>query len=246
MKHRMSQRQNNIVVLAIIVLMTASCVPEPASEPSLAPLPPDPQEIAFQTESGTILSGRYYPAAINPAPVIVLMYGGGSRMAYWAQTGIVEWLQNRQVPLSPEAPEISPPLPSDRSFAVFIFDYQGDWIESGIAAIEATRSLPGADPYRVATIGASVGSAIATYACAATDCSGALAFSPTASFNRKLYRDSVTLLEKADRPTWCIAAEGDGGCPKTEGSIHGMSLLLMPGVGQDTLDFFECAFGNDC
>jgi len=41
---------------------------------NVAPLPPQPQEIIFQTPDGETLAGYYYPGLKNPSPLIVLMH----------------------------------------------------------------------------------------------------------------------------------------------------------------------------
>src|SRR3990167_1500259 len=46
--------------------------PEPTLTPPAPPLPPDPQRIEFEAEDGTKLVGYYFPAAVNPAPMVVL------------------------------------------------------------------------------------------------------------------------------------------------------------------------------
>jgi hypothetical protein len=44
------------------------------AESAAEPLPADLQEIEFEAQDGQLLHGTYYPAGVNPAPVIVLMH----------------------------------------------------------------------------------------------------------------------------------------------------------------------------
>lgn len=40
-------------------------------------LPAAPQEVTITTEDGRALAGLYYPAKVNPAPIVVLMHWAG-------------------------------------------------------------------------------------------------------------------------------------------------------------------------
>jgi len=83
------------------VLPTATATPvpptaTPTKPPTATPLPvlpPDPRPIKFKASDGQELDGLYYPAAVNPAPVIVLMHFVGSDQSDWAEVAF--WLQNR-------------------------------------------------------------------------------------------------------------------------------------------------------
>ncbi|OQX61997.1 MAG: hypothetical protein B5M51_06725 [Anaerolinea sp. 4484_236] len=120
---------------------TETPLPEPTQAPTFEPLPPEPQEIDFEAEDGQVLHGRYYPAAVNPAPVLVLMHWARGDMNDWNE--IAFWLQNRGLAgTSLNAgtapwltPDWFPPMFEGQSFAVFTFTFRGcaGWI---------TKSLP--------------------------------------------------------------------------------------------------------
>ncbi len=234
-----------------LLLLLAGCAaaPTPAAP---APLPPDPLPVEFQTADGLHLTGRYYPAAASPAPVVVLMHGGGGDLKNWIDAGLVAWLQNRGGQAGDPA---ATPLPEERSLAVFIFTYRGDWIEAGRAAVETAQTLPGADPRRIVTMGASVGADDATEACDRNGCLGALAFSPVGSLDGVRYADSVARLDRAGKLAWCIATDGDHGCPPAQGvhyraivysgMAHGLQLFTpgrVPSIWQDTRAFLDAVF----
>lgn len=82
-------------------------LPTPTAEPALPSLSLDPQRIEFQTEDGATLVGYYYPAAVDPAPVVVLMHWAGGNQTDWLYVGMVAWLQNRgAVVPTPSKPEL--------------------------------------------------------------------------------------------------------------------------------------------
>ncbi len=66
---------------------------------TLAPLPPEPQRVEFQAEDGEPIVGIYYPAAINPAPLVVLHHWARGDKYNWLKNGMVQWLTNRGMPL---------------------------------------------------------------------------------------------------------------------------------------------------
>jgi len=243
--------------------------PSPAAEgtpTALAPLPPEPQQVDFETEDGTLLAGTYYPAATNPAPVVVLMHWARGDQKDWA--AIAPWLQNRGVTADTAAegtPWLDaswfPPMPADRAYAVFTFTFRGcegscsdfnqeGWLNDARAAMRTVQGLPGVDPMRVVAIGASIGSDGAADACE-EGCLGSFSISP-GGYLTIAYADAVSALE--GKPAWCLAAEGDGKSAETcraasgaaytmqiyPGGDHGMQLLqpsTEPNVLQLMLDF---------
>ncbi|RPI31903.1 MAG: hypothetical protein EHM70_10315 [Chloroflexota bacterium] len=251
-------------VFAALFLLLFACTPgTPETAPTPTALPPKPQAVEFTISTGLKVNGLYYPASANPAPVIVLMHGGGGHMDDWAQVGMVQWLQNRGAAIDPTpAPEDDPrllaPLPEGVSFAVMVFTFRGDAIETGIAALETARTLPGVDPNRLATMGSSVGADSAAAACAAIPgCLGSLGFSPVGSLNGVIYANTVTQMDAAGKAIWCIATEGDNGCPPATGErfheivkpggAHGLGLFALPrytGAWQDTAEFLNHVFGS--
>lgn len=212
---------------------TATPLPPTATpEPALPPLPADPQRIEFASEDGAALVGLYYPAAVNPAPVVVLMHWAGGDKNDWVYVGMASWLQNRglaapafagRMPF--DTPFPFTPLPPERSFAVFMFDFRdfGEsapadmpfsqlaplWVADARAAYATARALPGVDPERVAGIGASIGADAVVDACGA-GCLGAMSLGP-GSYLNVLYPEAVTVVDKEGKPVWCVAAEDEPG-----------------------------------
>jgi hypothetical protein len=75
---------------------TATVPPTLTSTPTITPiviLDPSPLEIEFTADDGQILSGIYYPADSNPAPLMILMHWLRGDQEEW--TEIALWLQNR-------------------------------------------------------------------------------------------------------------------------------------------------------
>ena len=202
------------------------------SEPKFSP---EPQRIEFQAEDGTALVGYYYPAAVDPAPVLVLMPWSRGTHCDWVFVNLVQWAQNRglpdglaanpacaNAPINIPTPLAEfPPLPPEQSYAVFAFDYRGfgesggsaDWNPSGylqdsIAAMNTARALEGVDPMRVAAIGASIGADGAVSACG-EGCLGTLLFSP-GNYLPKPFADEATRLSAEQKPTWCVVSSRDG------------------------------------
>jgi dienelactone hydrolase len=157
-------------------------VEEPAA---LELLPAEPQIIEFASGDGTILYGTYYPGAVNPAPIVVLIHQINFDETQWK--AIAPWLQNRgQVAPGAALPSpglASPPriddgpwfdpswfplVPEDLNVAVFTFtlrDCKGgcsgfqreDWREDAYAGILAASMLEGVDPAKVMAVGTSIG-----------------------------------------------------------------------------------------
>lgn len=206
--------------------------PAAASEPRL---PADPQRVEFEAEDGQKLVGYYYPASVEPAPVMVMMHWADGTHCDWVAASLVQWLQNRglseklggnpacasaavrfTLPLSEY-----PALPAGTSYAVFAFDYRGygesgggtinwdpdGWRKDAIAAVQKARTLDGVDPDRVATIGASIGADGAIDGCGA-GCLGALSLSP-GNYLGVSYDSAVAALGVENKPAWCVASKGD-------------------------------------
>lgn len=156
---------------------------EPAEEPAEEPLSTAPQPVEIQTDDGRTLEGYFYPAAVEDAPVIVLLHWAPGSLDDWAE--IAPWLQNRQDELGAagSAPRLAsltmpntdgwlddswfPAMPEDVSFAVLVFNFggygasEGDratWLIDAQAAVHFAASLPGVDSHRIAALGASIGS----------------------------------------------------------------------------------------
>ncbi len=248
--------------------LTPATTAAPAS-PTIPPVaPPQAQRIEFKAEDGAQLVGDYYPAASDPAPLVILMHQMGSDRKVWVQKGLVDWLHSGVA--SSNSPVAWPALPQGTSFAVFAFDFRGhgeskgqsgevaDFLSDAKAAINTASALPGVDAQRIVLIGASIGADAAVDVC--TDgCRGALSLSP-GSFLGVPYTDVVAELALDNKPAWCLAAADDKPSTQTcleaggntyrnyiyPGEAHGAELLvpgLDPDVGQVFLDFLKLAFG---
>lgn len=148
------------------------------------PLPADPQRIEFEAEDGTMLVGHYFPAAMNPAPAIVLMHWAGGDQRDWIE--IARWLQNRGEEVPPlddligaecgpqlEGPWLEPGwfpiMPDGITFAVFVFDFRdfceseagmsdpSEWALDARAAFDTVAALDGVEPSMIVGVGASIG-----------------------------------------------------------------------------------------
>lgn len=241
-------------------LPTAAAPEEEPGEAAEA-LPPDPQEVEFQASDGFTLAGTYYPAATVPAPTVVLMH--------WApgdQRDMVEiayWLQNRGLGgvSDPSKTWLDPAwfseMPEDWSFNVFTFTFRGceggckefereAWLLDALAAMDKVRGMPGADPLRVAAIGASVGADGAIDACD-EDCLGALSVSP-GGYLLKRYADEAERLGQAQppKPAWCVAAEDDAPSAEACGSASGdhVRVVMYPG-GRHGMELFSAEMVPD-
>lgn len=205
----------------------------PNDIPFSAPLPPEPQGVLFQAADGQGLSGTYYPAAANPAPVVVLMHWIRGGQSDWDE--VARWLQNRGIGPSArrgENPSLDPSwfpaLPPETSYAVFTFNFRGcdkgcnpldfaGWRKDAEAALAKAATLPGVDPSRVIAIGASIGGDGAVDGCAdflgsglPGRCLGALSLSP-GGYLELAYADAVKAVVEAPLPgtVWCAAALND-------------------------------------
>jgi hypothetical protein len=180
-------------ITAIPPTDTPAAVPTAASKPSPTVAEssvPVPQDITFQASDGQELKGRFYPATVQPAPVVVLMHWVNGDMTDWFE--IAPWLQNRglknpypdctgaQMP-SKDAwwdPTWFPQVPPEESYAVFIFTFrdhkpcegansfnEAAWLLDAQAAISKAAELDGVDPTKIVTIGSSIGADGAADAC---------------------------------------------------------------------------------
>jgi hypothetical protein len=236
-------------------------------------LPPDPQRVEFQAEDGQALLGTYYPAAVNPAPTVVLMHWAPGDETGWPV--IAAWLQNRGLEVETGGdpwldPSWFPPMLEGQSFAVFAFTFRGcdggcssfepeGWLLDAKAAMKTASELDGVDPTRMVAIGASIGSDGAVDACG-EGCLGALSLSP-GSYLRVPYDEAVAAVDGAGYPVWCLAAEGDSESAPTcqsasgdhyrvviyPGSEHGMELIqpeIEPSALGLILEFLQLTFGS--
>ena len=214
---------------------TASPSPTPSGPPAL---PPEPQEITFQASDGQALRGYYYPAAVNPAPLVVLMHWAGGDMSDWYE--IAPWLQNRgQANPFPNPgdepwwdPTWFPPVPQDASYGVFIFSFRGcapyrvgcrsgtsaEELLDAQAAMSTAVTLESVDPTKVVAMGSSIGADGAIDGCVFLNeqqpgsCQGALSLSP-GNYLTISYAEAVKSLGENQPPVaaWCLANEQEFG-----------------------------------
>ncbi|HAP74691.1 MAG TPA: hypothetical protein DCR14_01240 [Acidimicrobiaceae bacterium] len=239
-RHR--RRRQLAAGLACLTVLAAACsdgesADAPTTTSNTRPaepnaLPAEPQEISFTSAEGVEMSGLYYPAAINPAPVVVLFHWAYGDRSDWHV--IAPWLQNRG--LANPFPITSHSSLNDRSwfpipgpqptYGVFIASYRGcsphpdgcpnwtpdQWLADSHAIITAAASLPGVDADRIVTMGAGIGADGATLSCAAWNethpgaCDGVLALAP-GSYLGEPFGEAVAALGAADEPVpvWCMS-----------------------------------------
>jgi len=254
---------------------------QPASK-DLVILLPDPVQVTFTAKDNQELSGTFFPAARQTAPVIVLMHWYPGDQYEW--TEIAYWLQNRGIHGDENGvpwkdPSWFPALNYDDSYNVLTFTFRGcsgqcssfqqdTWLLDAEAALLFARTLPGVDPDRIISIGASIGGDGAIDGCAAvleddpSSCLGALSFSPGNYLNKE-YQEMVTVLADNDppRPAWCLFDVNDldsAMCDDfssdnyytegwSDGNLHGMHLItpnLEPRPLERMLDFLALVIEN--
>jgi pimeloyl-ACP methyl ester carboxylesterase len=209
---------------------TEAPTPEPTAEPTPEPLPPEPIEVIIPTEDGLELAGTYFPAAVNPAPIVVLMHWAPGTQEDFFKTGnswplLALILQNRQDELA-GAGYHARLVGTDRgdiSYGVLTFDFRsfgkspaGNARESGYldaqAAVAYAKTLAGANPDSIMTFGASIGADGGVDGCVPNGvrdpaCKAAIAASP-GDYIGVPFADAVGMA--GDLPIACFAAEGDG------------------------------------
>lgn len=217
-----------IIVFALLVVLSA-CKGETSESPA-TPLPPQPQKITFEAGDGQTLTGRYYPAATNPAPVVVLMHWYPGDQNEW--DAIAPYLQNRGLVGEGDGvpwrdPTWFPDVAGDSPVAVFTFTFRGceggcrepdpaGWLLDARAAVEQAAHLPGVNPDQIVTVGASIGGDGAMAGCAwlltqsEGNCLGTLSLSP-GDYLIDPYREGVEKLGQATPPrlAWCFYDENE-------------------------------------
>ncbi len=230
---------------------------QPAGLPAL---PPEPQEIAFQASDGQALTGYYYPAAVNPAPLVVFMHWINGNVSDWYEIAV--WLQNRgQANPFPNPadmpwwdPSWFPQAPADRSYGVFLFSFRDCqpfdigcaawtpdvWLLDAQAAMQTALTLEGVDPTKIVAIGSSIGADGAPDACAWLNeqqpgsCQGALSLSPGGYMDIP-YPDVVQQMGQSQPPVaaWCFADETEIGIcnAASEAGNPAFRAIEIPGGG---------------
>lgn len=224
------------------VVATTEVPAEPTptpTEPPLAALPPEPQAVSFTNSTGTTLNGYYYPAAVNPAPLVVLMHWINGDMSDWYEVAV--WLQNRGQ-VNPFANPLDeywwdeswfPAIPVERSYGVFIFSFSESvpfphepavsneinttaWLDDAQSAMLKALELEGVDPTQIVTIGSVHGADGAADGCLFLNqqqpgaCKGTFSLSP-GSFLLQDYPETVGLLGESVPPAavWCLGMENE-------------------------------------
>lgn len=147
-----------LVVGVVLTLVQRSVIYRPDDEvPPVADVLPGASAVAYTTEDGLVIGGWWMPAAgpadpARPAPVVIVFHGvGGNRVG-----------------LAPMARGLS-----DRGTSVLLAEYRGFGdapgtpTEEGLArdaraALRWVRSRPDVDPARIAYLGESLGTGVAT------------------------------------------------------------------------------------
>jgi dienelactone hydrolase len=224
-------------------------------------LPAQPQDVTIQTPQGRSLQGRYFPAAEEKAPLVVLIHWIMANQDDWQV--VADWLQNRGQTATGAC---SMPIPcpwwdsawfpdnGDRSYAVFTFTLSGceandgcmkitpeAWAEDANAAILYASQLEGIDPLRIVTAGASIGADAAIDSCvwlnsqgSKAHCAGTFQFSP-GSYLGIDYTSQVTALAAAQPPipAWCLYAENDPEAAPTCRAVSGSAYQKLEYAGND-------------
>lgn len=226
-------------------------------------LPPEPQEVTFLASDGQALSGYYYPAAVSPAPLVVLMHWVGGNMSDWYE--IAPWLQNRRLDNPFDNPGTEtwwdpswfPAVPAEASYGVFIFSFRDcapydagcagmtpeAWLLDAQAAMETAWELEGVDPTKVVAIGSSIGADGAADGCAWLNeqhpgaCQGALSLSP-GGYLGVPYHEVVGALGGTEPATaaWCLADEVEVGiCEGVDAASNtAFKIYTIPGGSHGT------------
>ncbi len=194
---------------------TNTALPSPTATVVLSP---DPIEVSFSLEDGTVISGKYYPGEINPAPVVVVFPWANGDQDDWVE--IAGWIQNRGLVFDdgnryPWVNETWFPARSEiPAMSVFTVDFRectggckswlsSEWVADARRAIETAAELHGVDEKMVVTMGASIGADAAVEACSWLNqsgkgrCHGFFAVSP-GSYLTIPYDQTVTRLNEQD------------------------------------------------
>ena len=223
-----------------------SSTPTPTDIPTATPvvvLPPEPIKVQFEASDGQELTGLYFPAEENPAPIIVLMTWSRGNQSEWEE--VAYWLQGRGLLVraqnSWETWKSSiwyPERTLDIPLGVFTFNFRAcegedgcqaylpaDWLLDAQAALETASRLEGIDPGKIMAAGASNGADGALNSCAwlnTTDlgtCLGAFTLSPS-SFLTLDFRATADALLAQEKPAivYCLYGLRDATSRETCGN----------------------------
>ena len=226
---------------------SATLPPTVTNTPTMTPvvvLDPPPVEINFSAEDGQLLSGIYYPADTNPAPLVILVHWARGDQTEW--TEIALWLQNRsqlvRAPNYNKSWRSSDWFPENTlgvSLGVFTFtlrecedeckDYlPGEWLLDIQAAMEAAIELTGVDKTKVITAGVSIGADGAVYGCTSLnksglgECRGSYVLSPGSLLTIPFEEGASELIHSdPPRPIYCIYGLRDDAAVETCSAVPG-------------------------
>ncbi len=227
---------------------TLTFTPAPTFTPSVTPiviLDPKPLAVKFKAEDGVELEGLYYPAAENPAPLIVLVHWARGDMTEWEQISL--WLQDRgQLVRTPDynttwkSSDWFPEYASNGPLGVFVFtlrECQGScksylpekWLLDIEAALTHAAQLQGVDKNKIITAGASIGADGALYGCAWMNqvgfgsCLGSFSLSP-ASLLTLAYEELSNQLVNSEPPlpVYCLYGLRDDASVETCSGMPGL------------------------
>jgi dienelactone hydrolase len=227
-------------------------LPTITSTPTITPtviLEPEPLVIEFEAEDGQQLSGFYYPADHNPAPLVVLINWAKGNQSDWEDIAV--WLQNRvEVDQTPDynyswrSGNWFPDNHREETLAVFTYDFREctaegcqsflplEWLLDAQAAVQTGASLQGVDSSKILVAGASMGGDAAVYACNWLNqqengaCVGAFVLSP-GSFLTLPFEDQIEGLinERPGMamPIYCLYGLRDDAAVETCSELPGLT-----------------------
>ncbi len=234
-----------------IPVPTATIAPTSTSTPTITPtviLDPSPLEIEFTANDGQVLSGLYFPADSNPAPLMILIHWARGDQEEW--TEIALWLQNRSELI--RAPDYNnswkssdwyPENTSGISIGVFTFTLRecaggcqnylpSEWLLDIQAAITTVVGLTGVDRSRIMTAGASIGADGAINGCVwlnqsgLGECRGSFGLSP-GSLLLVPYEDAALELLQNEPPisVYCLYGLRDDASVETCSAVPEAKLV---------------------
>jgi len=226
---------------------SATLPPTITNTPTVTPivvLDPPPVEINFSAEDGQLLSGIYYPADTNPAPLVILVHWARGDQKEW--TEIALWLQNRsQLVREPNynktwrSSDWFPENSLGYSLGVFTFTLRdcekeckkyspGEWLLDIQAAMNTALELTGVDKTMIVTAGASIGADGAVFGCASLnrsglgECRGSYALSPGSLLTIPFENIAGELFQNVPpRPIYCLYGLRDDAAVETCSAVPG-------------------------
>lgn len=230
---------------------TATIPPTSTSTPTITPiviLDPSPLEIEFYADDGQVLSGIYFPADSNPAPLMILMHWARGDQEEW--TEIAFWLQNRsELVRTPDynkswkSSDWYPENTSGISLGVFTFTLREcaggcqkylptEWLLDIQAAIATASELTGVDRSLIMTAGASIGADGAIIGCSWLNqsglgkCQGAFVLSPGSLLTVPFENAAGDLLQNEPPiPVYCLYGLRDDASVETCSAVPDAKLV---------------------